>query len=101
MRTPTRPAYRDTPPSREAVQHRRGSASPPETADGPDPRQEIRPAERANWLLLFPRLPLRLVAHSDDPDDPLQVVDRGELDRDPPLAPADVDLHPGVEAVRE
>src|SRR5688572_32345530 len=51
---------------------------------------------------LFPYTTLfRSIAgfHSDDAHNALQVVDRGELDRDLPLAAADVDLDPGVEAV--
>src|SRR5262245_56347406 len=38
---------------------------------------------------------------ADDANDPFEVVDRGELDDDLPLAAADVDPDPGVEPVGE
>ena len=45
--------------------------------------------------------PVVAVARVHDVDDPAQVVQRGELDGDLALAPAEVDLDPGLEPVGE
>ncbi len=41
----------------------------------------------------------RFVPRCEQGDDPVEVLDAGELDAEPPLAPPQGDLHPGVEAV--
>ncbi len=63
----------------------RGAASP----------QRHGPSSALTYELLL------LLFDPEDPDDALEVVDSRELDDNLALAPADVDLHAGVEPIRQ
>ena len=86
---PSTPGHR----AAAAVQAGVSRETAPQNGNGPG-ADRSRPLNLPSGLAPSGRQP-------QHPDDPLQVVDRGELDGDPALAPAEVDLDPGLEPVRE